>query len=209
MFICTQRSSVWYIKYCVMYNSSIVLVFCVCRAKRLFQRDVWPFREGRRKWLRWENFLRTDQTSMNFINIYILLSQLTGSDLTVSSSGNIALAVLLSVAILALLAILTYCFLKSRKERSHRPVATGPAHVALSEQDTLVYNSTTKPIWHHHQTCVTSSSPPAAVRHVGLFCCWFSFYFYFSVISQFLLVSCFSFKHVTCPSAILVQDELS
>lgn len=63
-----------------------------------------------------------------------------------SDSGNIALAVLLSVAILALLAILTYCFLKSRKERSHRPVATGPAHVALSENDTLVYNSTTKPI---------------------------------------------------------------
>uniref|UniRef100_A0A8P4KRE3 Kunitz-type protease inhibitor 1 n=1 Tax=Dicentrarchus labrax TaxID=13489 RepID=A0A8P4KRE3_DICLA len=63
-----------------------------------------------------------------------------------SDSGNIALAVLLSVAILALLAILTYCFLKARKERSHRPVATGPAHVTLSEQDTLVYNSTTKPI---------------------------------------------------------------
>ncbi|KAM8725304.1 kunitz-type protease inhibitor 1-like isoform 1-T2 [Acanthopagrus schlegelii] len=63
-----------------------------------------------------------------------------------SDSGNIALAVFLSVAILALLAILTYCFLKSRKKRSHRPVATGPAHVTLSEQDTLVYNSTTKPI---------------------------------------------------------------
>lgn len=62
------------------------------------------------------------------------------------NSGNIALAVCLSVAILALLAILTYCFLKSRKERSHRPVATGPAHVALSEQDTLVYNPTTKPV---------------------------------------------------------------
>lgn len=63
-----------------------------------------------------------------------------------NDSGNIALAVLLSVAILALLAILTYCFLKSKKKRSHRPVATSPAHVALSEQDTLVYNSTTKPI---------------------------------------------------------------
>lgn len=68
------------------------------------------------------------------------------SDGVASSSGNIALAVLLAVAILALLAILTYCFLKSRRKRSHRPVATGPAHVALSEQDTLVYNSTTKPI---------------------------------------------------------------
>lgn len=70
----------------------------------------------------------------------------TGSDLTVLSSGNIALAVLLSVAILALLAILTYCFLKSRKERSHMPVPPGPAHVALSEEDGLVYNSTTKPV---------------------------------------------------------------
>ncbi|XP_034554752.1 kunitz-type protease inhibitor 1-like isoform X2 [Notolabrus celidotus] len=63
-----------------------------------------------------------------------------------NDSANIALAVLLSVAILALLAILSYCFLKKKKERSHRPVSTGPAHVALSEQDTLVYNSTTKPV---------------------------------------------------------------
>ncbi|KAM7396048.1 hypothetical protein PAMA_007363 [Pampus argenteus] len=65
---------------------------------------------------------------------------------SVSSSGSIALAVVLSVAILSLLAILTYCFLKSWRERSHRPVSTGPAHVALHEQDTLVYNSTTKPV---------------------------------------------------------------
>ncbi|XP_053193373.1 kunitz-type protease inhibitor 1-like [Scomber japonicus] len=57
-------------------------------------------------------------------------------------SGSIALAVVLSVAILALLAILTYCFLKSRRERSHRPVATA----TLPEHDTLVYNSTTKPV---------------------------------------------------------------
>ncbi|KAM3603501.1 uncharacterized protein V6R79_023615 [Siganus canaliculatus] len=63
-----------------------------------------------------------------------------------SDSGNIALAVLLSVAILALLAILTYCFLKARRKRSHRPVSTGPAHTALPETDTLVYNSTTKPV---------------------------------------------------------------
>ncbi|XP_070843085.1 kunitz-type protease inhibitor 1-like [Chaetodon trifascialis] len=60
-----------------------------------------------------------------------------------NDSGNIALAVLLSVAILALLAILTYCFLKSRKQRSHRPVPPGPAH---AEQEGLVYNSTTKPV---------------------------------------------------------------
>lgn len=68
-------------------------------------------------------------------------------------SGSIALAVVLSVAVLALLAILTYCFLKSRRKRSHRPVDTGPAqpdtgpaHLALLEEDTFVYNSTTKPV---------------------------------------------------------------
>lgn len=77
--------------------------------------------------------------------------------MSLSSSGSIALAVILSVAILALLAILTYCFLKKRRECSHRPVATGPAHVALSEQDTLVYNTTTKPVWCHQLTSVTSS----------------------------------------------------
>ncbi|XP_034017948.1 kunitz-type protease inhibitor 1-like [Thalassophryne amazonica] len=63
-----------------------------------------------------------------------------------SNSGSIALAVVLAVAILALLSILAYCFLKSRRERSQRPSATGPAHVALAEQDTLVYKSTTKPV---------------------------------------------------------------
>ncbi|XP_039637688.1 kunitz-type protease inhibitor 1-like isoform X2 [Perca fluviatilis] len=62
-----------------------------------------------------------------------------------NDSGNIALAVCLSVAILALLAVLAYCVLKKRKERSHRLPATGPAHVPLSEQETLVYNATTKP----------------------------------------------------------------
>uniref|UniRef100_A0A7N9ASL9 Kunitz-type protease inhibitor 1-like n=1 Tax=Mastacembelus armatus TaxID=205130 RepID=A0A7N9ASL9_9TELE len=73
-------------------------------------------------------------------------TRLTGSDVTVPSAGSIALAVILSVAILALLAILTYCFLKARRKRTHRPVATSTAQVALSEQETLVYNSTTKPV---------------------------------------------------------------
>ncbi|XP_074472463.1 kunitz-type protease inhibitor 1-like isoform X2 [Sebastes fasciatus] len=63
-----------------------------------------------------------------------------------TDSGNIALAVCLSVAILALLAVLTYCFLKSRKNRAQRSSATTAAHVVLSEQDTLVYNTTTKPV---------------------------------------------------------------
>ncbi|XP_078130845.1 kunitz-type protease inhibitor 1-like isoform X2 [Sander vitreus] len=63
-----------------------------------------------------------------------------------NDSGNIALVVCLSVAILALLAVLAYCILKNRKERSQQLSATGPAHVPLSEQETLVYNSTTKPV---------------------------------------------------------------
>uniref|UniRef100_UPI003AAB3147 kunitz-type protease inhibitor 1-like n=1 Tax=Centroberyx gerrardi TaxID=166262 RepID=UPI003AAB3147 len=64
-----------------------------------------------------------------------------------SESGSIAVAVILAVAILALLAVLSYCFLKSRKDRSRRAVAAGPAHAAMTEErDTLVYNSTTKPV---------------------------------------------------------------
>ncbi|XP_071370856.1 kunitz-type protease inhibitor 1-like, partial [Centroberyx affinis] len=73
-----------------------------------------------------------------------------------SESGSIAVAVILAVAILALLAVLSYCFLKSRKDRSRRagagpahsgPAHSGPAHSAMpEEQDTLVYNSTTKPV---------------------------------------------------------------
>ncbi|MEQ2163014.1 hypothetical protein GOODEAATRI_025911, partial [Goodea atripinnis] len=57
--------------------------------------------------------------------------------------GSIALAAFLAVAILALLAILGYCFLRGRRKRSSNPHAL--PHVALPEQDTLVYNSTTKP----------------------------------------------------------------
>ncbi|KAM8846938.1 kunitz-type protease inhibitor 1-like isoform 1-T1 [Synchiropus picturatus] len=63
-----------------------------------------------------------------------------------SDSGSIALAVVLAVTILALLAVLTYCFLKSRRERSRQPVAVGLARTSLSEQDNLVYNRTTKPV---------------------------------------------------------------
>nr|XP_057942424.1 kunitz-type protease inhibitor 1-like [Doryrhamphus excisus] len=61
-----------------------------------------------------------------------------------NDSSSIALAVVLSVAILALLAILAYCFLKSRKKRLHQNVVASPAHQA-SEQYTLVYNDTTTP----------------------------------------------------------------
>ncbi|XP_039874358.1 kunitz-type protease inhibitor 1-like [Simochromis diagramma] len=61
-------------------------------------------------------------------------------------SSSITLAVILSVAILSLLAILAYCFLRARKRRTHRPVNTGPTHEALSKEETSVYNSTTKPM---------------------------------------------------------------
>lgn len=63
-----------------------------------------------------------------------------------SSTGSITLAVILSVAILSLLAILAYCFLRARKRRTHRPVNTGPTHEALSKEEMSVYNSTTKPM---------------------------------------------------------------
>ncbi|KAJ7988108.1 hypothetical protein DPEC_G00320210 [Dallia pectoralis] len=56
-----------------------------------------------------------------------------------SRSGSAAVAVVLGVVILALLAVLGYCFLKKRKERSSQ-------HQAVPTSDTTVYNSTTKPV---------------------------------------------------------------
>lgn len=61
------------------------------------------------------------------------------------NSGSITLAVILSVGIMALLAILAYCLLKARRKRTHRPV-NNTAHEALPQEDTSVYNSTTKPV---------------------------------------------------------------
>ncbi|KAF7231056.1 kunitz-type protease inhibitor 1-like [Nothobranchius furzeri] len=58
-------------------------------------------------------------------------------------SGSAALAVILAVAILALLAILGYCLLRRRRRSA---ATTRSAHTQLAEQDTLVYNSTTKPL---------------------------------------------------------------
>ncbi|XP_049613719.1 kunitz-type protease inhibitor 1 [Syngnathus scovelli] len=64
-----------------------------------------------------------------------------------SGSGSVAVAVILTVAILVLLAVLGYCFLKKRKERSvARTEAVVARQVRASEQDTLVYNSTTEPL---------------------------------------------------------------
>ncbi|KAM9354518.1 kunitz-type protease inhibitor 1-like isoform 2-T2 [Pholidichthys leucotaenia] len=66
-----------------------------------------------------------------------------------SNSGTIALAVVLSVAILSLLAIFGYCFLKRRRDRAARRRAAhqGPTHPESPEEDALVYNPTTKPLW--------------------------------------------------------------
>ncbi|XP_067097152.1 kunitz-type protease inhibitor 1b isoform X1 [Osmerus mordax] len=61
-----------------------------------------------------------------------------------TESASIAIAILLALAILAVLAVLGYCFLKKRKDRTqHQPVTT---HVPFEDRDTMVYNSTTKPV---------------------------------------------------------------
>ncbi|XP_007574785.1 kunitz-type protease inhibitor 1-like isoform X1 [Poecilia formosa] len=60
-----------------------------------------------------------------------------------ADSGSVALAVILAVCVLALLVIVGYCYLRRRRKAPSR--SAGPTHAALSEQDTLVYNSTTKP----------------------------------------------------------------
>uniref|UniRef100_A0A9J7X375 Serine peptidase inhibitor, Kunitz type 1 b n=1 Tax=Cyprinus carpio carpio TaxID=630221 RepID=A0A9J7X375_CYPCA len=59
-----------------------------------------------------------------------------------SQSASVALAVVLVVAILAVLAVLGYFFLKN-KRKSHQPVATSSPPVVYSDDDQLVYNSTT------------------------------------------------------------------
>ncbi|XP_018583244.1 kunitz-type protease inhibitor 1a [Scleropages formosus] len=65
-----------------------------------------------------------------------------------SQSGTIAIAVLLGVAILIMLAILGYCFLKGRKDQSRpqRVAANGGHTFPVEDTERLVYNSTTKPI---------------------------------------------------------------
>ncbi|KAJ8263918.1 hypothetical protein GJAV_G00143070 [Gymnothorax javanicus] len=65
-----------------------------------------------------------------------------------SHAGSVAIAVLLGVAILILLAVLGYCFLKGRKEQQQsRRMAINGSQVSTTEDtQRLVYNSTTKPI---------------------------------------------------------------
>ncbi|XP_028251987.1 kunitz-type protease inhibitor 1a [Parambassis ranga] len=66
-----------------------------------------------------------------------------------SQSGILAIAVVLGLAIVILLGILGYCFIRGRKKSSqqhHRvPVNNAPV-TSLEDRERLVYNSTTKPI---------------------------------------------------------------
>ncbi|CAN9502250.1 unnamed protein product [Ophioblennius macclurei] len=63
-----------------------------------------------------------------------------------SQTGIIAIAAVLGVAILALLGLLVYCFMKGKKSSQHRHVPVATAPMMSADKDHLVYNSTTKPI---------------------------------------------------------------
>ncbi|XP_053702021.1 kunitz-type protease inhibitor 1a [Synchiropus splendidus] len=65
-----------------------------------------------------------------------------------SETGIIAIAALLGAAILILLIVLVYCFMKGkRKSAQHHRVPLNSAPVtSLEDRERLVYNSTTKPI---------------------------------------------------------------
>ncbi|XP_051951910.1 kunitz-type protease inhibitor 1b [Xyrauchen texanus] len=66
-------------------------------------------------------------------------------DLGESQSASVALAVVVAVAIMAVLAVLGYCYLKSRRKNQHhqRVATTSPPVVYNEDDDHLVYNSTT------------------------------------------------------------------
>ncbi|XP_062379698.1 kunitz-type protease inhibitor 1a [Sardina pilchardus] len=67
-----------------------------------------------------------------------------------SDKGPLIIAVLLGVAILVLLVVLGYCFLKGKKkdrQPHHQRVGVNGTHgTTLEDTEKLVYNSTTKPI---------------------------------------------------------------
>ncbi|XP_062407610.1 kunitz-type protease inhibitor 1-like isoform X2 [Sardina pilchardus] len=65
-----------------------------------------------------------------------------------TQSGSVAIAVVLGVCILAILALLGYCFLKERKKKGqHVRVATNGARFPLTDDsEHMVYNATTKPV---------------------------------------------------------------
>ncbi|XP_072545852.1 kunitz-type protease inhibitor 1a isoform X1 [Salminus brasiliensis] len=65
------------------------------------------------------------------------------------NAASIGIAVFLGLAILVLLAVIGYCFLKGKKQRQpkHQRVAVNGAHsFPVEDTEKLVYNSTTKPI---------------------------------------------------------------
>ncbi|XP_034531484.1 kunitz-type protease inhibitor 1a [Notolabrus celidotus] len=64
-----------------------------------------------------------------------------------SQTGIIAIAALLGLAILILIGVLVYCFVKGKKKSpQHQRVAVNNAPVSFEDRERLVYNSTTKPI---------------------------------------------------------------
>ncbi|XP_041928453.1 kunitz-type protease inhibitor 1a isoform X1 [Alosa sapidissima] len=65
-----------------------------------------------------------------------------------SDKGPMIIAVLLGVAILVLLIVLGYCFLKGKKKNQshHQRVGVNGTHGTAEYTEKLVYNSTTKPI---------------------------------------------------------------
>lgn len=68
-------------------------------------------------------------------------SKLSGND-----PGTLAIAVVLAVAILILLGVLVYCFMKGRKSSRHQRVPVNTVPVSFEDREHLVYNSTTKSI---------------------------------------------------------------
>ncbi|XP_061099465.1 kunitz-type protease inhibitor 1-like isoform X2 [Conger conger] len=63
-----------------------------------------------------------------------------------TDKGTAVIAVVLAVAILILLAVLGYCFVKRKKEPPRPPVAGATPVSTTEDTECLVYNSTTKPI---------------------------------------------------------------
>uniref|UniRef100_A0A671XD05 Serine peptidase inhibitor, Kunitz type 1 a n=1 Tax=Sparus aurata TaxID=8175 RepID=A0A671XD05_SPAAU len=59
----------------------------------------------------------------------------------------LAIAAILGLAVLILVGVLLYCFMKGRKKSSqHQRVLVNPPPVSFEDRERLVYNSTTKPI---------------------------------------------------------------
>ncbi|XP_054653594.1 kunitz-type protease inhibitor 1a [Dunckerocampus dactyliophorus] len=64
-----------------------------------------------------------------------------------SQTSVIAIAAILGIAIVILLGILFYCFMKGKKSSQHHRVpVNNPPLTSIEDRERLVYNSTTKPI---------------------------------------------------------------